>query len=79
MMCIGKSFDVEGLMRYMYLIVEFFKRNFWLYLVNNIFFDYRVVGWYCSYFYFIYIFIILRLYWIVKICNNEWIDDFDLC
>lgn len=57
MMCIGKSFDVEGLMRYMYLIVEFFKRNFWLYLVNNIFFDYRVVGWYCSYFYFIYIYI----------------------
>lgn len=79
MMCIVKSFDVEGLMRYMYLIVEFFKRNFWLYLVNNIFFDYRVVGWYCNYFYFIYIFIILRLYWIVKICNNEWIDDFDLC
>lgn len=57
MMCIGKSFDVEGLMRYMYLIVEFFKRNFWLYLVNNIFFDYRVVGWYCSYFYFIYIYL----------------------
>lgn len=26
-MCIGKSFDAEGLTRHMYLTVELFKRN----------------------------------------------------